>query len=161
MLPLLVLRIDLMKQYRKLDDTIVTKLNRANAARRDSNRTRGLPSYVHSIALLPWDTRADLSCRRSNSTEGQDDMCLALWQEMIGQSAPHNGLTISLAEIITPFPAGYEARQKLLTYCTGVVDDNLNSKRKAHVEAEGIHSRQSPVLGQFEEEVLVRLACAA
>jgi hypothetical protein len=43
---LLCFWIDLMKQYRKLDDTIVTKLNRANAARRDSNRTRGVASYV-------------------------------------------------------------------------------------------------------------------
>jgi hypothetical protein len=41
-----------------------------------------------------------------------------------------------------------------LTYCTGVVDENLSSKRKAHIEAVGV-TRSSPALGQFEEEVLV------
>lgn len=42
-----------------------------------------------------------------------------------------------------------------MTYCTDVVNENLDSKRVKHVETLDLN-RQSPVLGLFEEEVLVR-----
>lgn len=90
---------------------------------------------------------------RCDRTDGQEEMCLALWQEMIGQFMLTHERSKQCAERFG-FVAGYEARQKLLTYCTGVVDENLSSKRKAHIEAVGV-TRSSPALGQFEEEVLV------
>jgi hypothetical protein len=62
--------------------------------------------------------------------------------------------SVNLITSLSTFSAGYEARQKLLTYCTDVVNENLNSKQVNNVEALDLN-RQSPVLGLFEEEVLV------
>lgn len=53
---------DLMREYRKLDDTIIIRLNRSNAARRDNNRISGL-----------------------EPTSGTDATCLKLWREMMGE----------------------------------------------------------------------------
>ncbi|GHJ88627.1 hypothetical protein NliqN6_5029 [Naganishia liquefaciens] len=50
----------IMNEYRRFDDMIIVRLNRASAARRDENRSQGLPP-----------------------TQGQDDTCLKLWKEMI------------------------------------------------------------------------------
>jgi len=51
---------DVMKQYRKLDDTIIIRLNRASAQLSDNNRTHHLPT-----------------------TSGSEESCLLLWREMI------------------------------------------------------------------------------
>ncbi|KAF9057589.1 caffeine-induced death protein 2-domain-containing protein [Panaeolus papilionaceus] len=52
---------EILKEYRKLDDTIVVRLNRANAAMRDQDR-------MHS----------------SSSTENfQDQACAYLWRELV------------------------------------------------------------------------------
>ncbi|PPQ98524.1 hypothetical protein CVT24_004015 [Panaeolus cyanescens] len=52
---------EILKEYRKLDDTIVVRLNRANAAMRDQDRTHA-----------------------SSSTENvQDQACAYLWRELV------------------------------------------------------------------------------
>ena len=54
---------DMVKQYRKLDDQIITRLNRANAQLRDQSRR----------------TPA------ADAQAGVDGMCLRLWEEMMGE----------------------------------------------------------------------------
>jgi hypothetical protein len=99
--------------------------------------------------------RTDLGSFRYR-TDGQDEMCLVLWREMIGKSSYDQLLCplISDDRSSTHAIAGYEARQKLLTYCTTVVNENLTTKRAIHVENEDLN-RRTPVMGLFEEEVLV------
>lgn len=54
---------DILKEYRRLDDTIVMRLNRANAAMRDQDRMHGL--------------------REGNSL--QDQACEYIWRELVGE----------------------------------------------------------------------------
>lgn len=54
---------DILKEYRRLDDTIVMRLNRANAAMRDQERMHGL--------------------REGNSL--QDQACEYIWRELVGE----------------------------------------------------------------------------
>lgn len=54
---------DIMRQYRKLDDQIITRLNRAAVQLRDQSRLAG-PSHA---------------------PEGPDGMCLKMWQEMMSE----------------------------------------------------------------------------
>jgi len=56
---------DIMKEYRKLDDTIVMRLNRANASMRDRDRIHGL------------DANRTL----------QDETCEYIWRELVGKSS--------------------------------------------------------------------------
>jgi len=55
---------DLLKEYRKLDDSITMRLNRANAAVRDQERDHGGP--------------------RPGKGNVQDQACSFLWHELIG-----------------------------------------------------------------------------
>jgi hypothetical protein len=54
---------DTVKQYRKLDDQIITRLNRAQAQLRDQSRTS----------------------RSVDVAAGVEGMCLHLWEEMMGE----------------------------------------------------------------------------
>ena len=54
---------DILKEYRRLDDTIVMRLNRANAAMRDQDRIHGL--------------------REGSSL--QDEACEYIWRELVGE----------------------------------------------------------------------------
>lgn len=54
------LHTEILKEYRRLDDTIIMRLNRANAAARDSVRTE--------------DARGNI----------QDQACLQVWRELVG-----------------------------------------------------------------------------
>ena len=54
-----------MKEYRKLDDSITMRLNRANAAVRDQERDHGGP--------------------RPGKGNVQDQACSFLWHELIGK----------------------------------------------------------------------------
>ena len=56
--------IDILKEYRRLDDTILMRLNRANAAVRDHER-------VH---------------RETGGGTVQDQACASLWRELVGTS---------------------------------------------------------------------------
>jgi hypothetical protein len=56
--------LDILKEYRKLDDTIVMRLNRANANMRDKDRIQGL----------------------SGNASLQDQACESIWRELVGES---------------------------------------------------------------------------
>lgn len=55
---------DLLKEYRRLDDTITMRLNRANAAVRDQEREK-------------------TSSRSGGKGTIQDQACSSLWQELV------------------------------------------------------------------------------
>jgi ABC-type phosphate/phosphonate transport system ATPase subunit len=54
---------DILKEYRRLDDTIIMRLNRANAAMRDQDRIHGL--------------------REGSSL--QDGACEYIWRQLVGE----------------------------------------------------------------------------
>ncbi|TYJ56333.1 hypothetical protein B9479_003025 [Cryptococcus floricola] len=58
---------DIVRQYRKLDDQIIIRLNRAQAELRDQSRTSG-------SSWIP-----------AKSMDGAEGMCVKLWAEMMGQ----------------------------------------------------------------------------
>ena len=55
--------IEILKEYRKLDDTIVMRLNRANARMRDRNRHQ-TPKETQTL---------------------QDQACANVWRELVGK----------------------------------------------------------------------------
>lgn len=57
---------DILKEYRRLDDTIVMRLNRANAAMRDEDRIHGL----------------------TGNKSLQDQACEKIWRELVGKFCP-------------------------------------------------------------------------
>ena len=64
-----VLTPETVKQYRKLDDQIITRLNRAQAQLRDLSR----------------------SAKTVSADQGTDGMCTRLWTEMMGWLILHLG----------------------------------------------------------------------
>ncbi|KAI5455125.1 hypothetical protein NCC49_002396 [Naganishia albida] len=99
----------IMNEYRRFDDMIIVRLNRASAARRDENRSRGLPP-----------------------TRGQDEACLKVWREMI---------------------AGWQHRQRLLTFCTSTVERDLQEKQRL-IQGQEPGLDRHPSASLFEEQVL-------
>jgi hypothetical protein len=108
---------------------VIVRLNRASAARRDDNRSRGLPP-----------------------TQGQDATCLSLFREMIGTFRPLPPFRPITDE--DPLEAGWQHRQKLLTFCTETVGRDLEEKeRRVRGQEAGLDRSSTGSL--FEEQVLV------
>ena len=63
---------DMVKQYRKLDDQIITRLNRAQAQLRDQSRIASSSSSRHTPSAPMSDAEA---------------MCLRIWAEIMGMSS--------------------------------------------------------------------------
>jgi len=73
---------DMVKQYRRLDDQIITRLNRASAQLRDQTRLTGSgPSS--------WSRSRGSS---AESLDGVEGMCVRMWGEMMGDFAPRSSL---------------------------------------------------------------------
>ncbi|WWC59348.1 uncharacterized protein I303_101900 [Kwoniella dejecticola CBS 10117] len=89
---------DIVRQYRKLDDQIIIRLNRAQAQLRDQDRLQSIPSASASSSS---------SSSSSLKMSGSEGMCAKLWQEMM---------------------AGWAHRQTLLTFCSETVNDSLSHK---------------------------------
>ncbi|KAI9635356.1 caffeine-induced death protein 2-domain-containing protein [Dioszegia hungarica] len=91
---------DMVRQYRKLDDQIITRLNRANAQLRDQNRIGASGS---SRSFTPSSPISDPAGR-----DGIEGMCTRMWSEMM---------------------SGWTHRQTLLTYCLTTVHQSLEAKK--------------------------------
>ena len=71
---------DVVKQYRRLDDQIITRLNRAQAQLRDHSR-------LSSPGPSSWSRAGGSSTGAATaSLEGVEGMCVRMWGEMMGQS---------------------------------------------------------------------------
>lgn len=71
---------DMVRQYRKLDDQIITRLNRANAQLRDQNRVGGIAggsSRGYGSSSIVSDPAA---------RDGIEGMCTRMWSEMMCES---------------------------------------------------------------------------
>ena len=75
---LIPITLDTVKQYRRLDDQIITRLNRAQAQLRDSNRlsTPGPSSWTRHTATTNGQVQMD----------GAEGMCARMWGEMMGET---------------------------------------------------------------------------
>ena len=103
---------DIMKEYRRLDDTITMRLNRNNAQWRDKDR---------------------LSGKLSSS---QDDACEYFWKELVGTFASLLRYVKSL-ELRLTFCLGsheianWKGRAAVIDYCVRVADNVVEGKKKA------------------------------
>jgi hypothetical protein len=59
----LLLIVDILKEYRRLDDTIIMRLNRANALARDADRER----------------------QGAGPDNSQNQACIVVWRELVGK----------------------------------------------------------------------------
>jgi hypothetical protein len=64
--------IDMVRQYRKLDDQVIIRLNRAAAQLRDQSRLAGPSSWSSS------------SSASTPAMDGAEGMCAKMWHEMMG-----------------------------------------------------------------------------
>lgn len=143
----------IMNEYRRFDDmsqfsfsvrsahdlakplfarTVIVRLNRASAARRDENRSRGLPP-----------------------TRGQDEACLKVWREMIGMSVSSLSPFLPAETLTKTILAGWQHRQRLLTFCTSTVERDLQEKQRL-IQGQEPGLDRHPSASLFEEQVLVR-----
>ncbi|KAJ7591085.1 caffeine-induced death protein 2-domain-containing protein [Mycena floridula] len=108
---------DLLKEYRKLDDSITMRLNRANAFVRDQER--------------------EGSRNTTKNTSIQDEACLALWQDLVGN---------------------WSRRTKLINYCVNVMDESVDEKQKAvQQQVAELPSQKRKLEGaMYEDEVKAR-----
>lgn len=127
----------MVKQYRKLDDQIITRLNRAQAQYRDQSRIASSSKVQGS---------------------GNEQMCSTLWFEMMCK------LPLCFFVELTEHAAGWAHRQTLLSYCIGTVKASAEDKRPMATGDERLSAlpsrtdRDRRERGWREEEVLVILA---
>ncbi|ORY27760.1 caffeine-induced death protein 2-domain-containing protein [Naematelia encephala] len=95
---------DMLKQYRRLDDQIITRLNRAQAQLRDTTRHASSPPSTASSSSW-WHSSASSS---SSSNNANDAMCLQIWDEIM---------------------SGWAHRQTMLSYCITAVDRSVLEKK--------------------------------
>ena len=96
---------DILKEYRRLDDTIIMRLNRANALARDAERGR------HGEA---------------GGDNAQNQACVAVFRELVGAS--HVSYLLSRSSHLLE---NWKRRTKLVDYCVSVADRSLDQKREA------------------------------
>jgi hypothetical protein len=126
----------MVKQYRKLDDQIITRLNRAQAQYRDQSRIASSSKVQGS---------------------GNEQMCSTLWYEMMCK------LPWPLCWTKLNRSAGWAHRQTLLSYCIGTVKASAEDKRPMATGDERLSALPSRTdrdrrdRGWREEEVLVWL----
>ncbi|KAF9462637.1 caffeine-induced death protein 2-domain-containing protein [Collybia nuda] len=106
---------DILKEYRRLDDTIVMRLNRANATMRDQER---LQDHI-------------------NTTNVQEQACLNMWRELVGNWNRRSQLVEYCAFVVDQSLA--EKRKALEEQST---DPVTQRKIQATVFADGVKRNQ-------------------
>jgi len=107
--------LDVMREYRRLDDTIVMRLNRSDALFRDSARSGKSQRFSDSD-------------RGSRMESGEDsETCLYIWRQLVGKYASVNHSFGILSALSL---ANWKSRTEIIDYCVSVVDSEL-----AHKEA--------------------------
>lgn len=119
-----------MKEYRKLDDTVTMRLNRATAQFRDRDR-------------LGMGGKGNI----------QDQACAHLWKELVGE---HH--TPFYLESLFITIENWKRRTEIVEYCVGVVDQSIDEKRKILDTQQSDASTQRRIQGVlYAEEVKVRV----
>lgn len=90
--------LDIMKEYRRLDDSITMRLNRNNAQWRDKDRQSGMMG------------------------SSQDAACDAFWRELVGAQPGCLLLLVEYYTNVTSRIANWKGRKAVIDYCVGVVD---------------------------------------
>jgi len=104
---------DLMREYRKLDDSVTMRLNRSNAQFRDRQRS---------------------GSRGAASSNPQDEACLSMWRQLVGN---------------------WKARAGIIQRCTEVVDEVMVDRRKGIEGTEASLDAEPAVRAQlYSDEVL-------
>jgi len=119
---------EILREYRRLDDTITMRLNRANATMRDQERLR--------------DTTGSMNV--------QDQACLSVWRELVGEF-----LRVCVCHSFSKTTGNWTCRTKLVEYCVHVVDQSLTEQRKSIDESGDLASRRKIQAKMFEDEVKV------
>ena len=126
---------DLLREYRRLDDTITMRLNRSNAQIRDRDR-QGL----------------------SGKGSVQDRACAYIWKELVGElfgPVSHSRGVIWLTCVIVS--ENWKRRTEIVDYCVHVVDQSMSEKHKVLDEREGdAKAKRKTQAELFADEVKVR-----
>ncbi|KAG6814170.1 hypothetical protein H0H92_000846 [Tricholoma furcatifolium] len=114
---------EILREYRRLDDTITMRLNRANAAMRDSDRV-------------------------DNSSENiQDRACLNVWRELVGLVHP-----LVTKAVVHESSGNWKRRTTLVEYCVLVMDESLKEKRSVVEEETLDNATKRKIQGHIIEE---------
>lgn len=122
--------LELLKEYRRLDDLITMRINRANAHQRDKDR------------LDP--VRGNL----------QDEACSQVWKELIGAHSSFISTSRGTINAQTCI-ANWSRRTKLVEYCVSVVDTSMEEKKRTIAGLETDDARRKAQVQLFAEEVKV------
>ena len=123
---------DILKEYRKLDDTITTRLNRATALARDQERTSG-----------------------QSVENAQGQACLSVWRELTG-AFPYPYPPFISSQLLE----NWKRRTKLVDYCVSVVDKSIDDKRGAlQQQSDDPALQRKTKAAIYSDEVYVRVAC--
>ncbi|CAG7848546.1 SubName: Full=Uncharacterized protein {ECO:0000313/EMBL:CCA66543.1} [Serendipita indica DSM 11827] len=105
---------DVMREYRRLDDTITMRMNRNGALFRDSARTSGSRTSASS----------------SYATSNDDsEACLYFWKQLVGVLLLSSGVTST--NHLAGRPANWKARSEIIDYCVEVLDTRLEEKERS------------------------------
>lgn len=108
-------KIDVMREYRKLDDTIVMRLNRSGALFRDSARSGKSQRFN------------DIDPNAKSDFNDDSEACLYIWRELIGMYTYATRLAVTLPLTISLL-ANWKSRTEIIDYCVSVVDSELTKK---------------------------------
>lgn len=122
-------RADLLKEYRRLDDTINMRLNRTNAQFRDRDREGNGKGSV------------------------QDEACIYLWKSLVGMHARSFSVFVSSKSTVE----NWKRRTEIVSYCVGVVDKSMVEKRQSMQDQSSDPSAQRRIQAAlYSDEVKVR-----
>lgn len=117
-----------MNQYRKLDDTIIVSLNRANAQFRDLERAGVGKGSV------------------------QDQACAHLWKDLVG------GHTIGSGDVLRRltrfFAENWKRRTEIVDYCVNVVERSLEDKQMSLDSSDSNPAVQRKIQGTLYAETV-------
>lgn len=118
---------DLLREYRKLDDTINMRLNRTNAQFRDRDREGKSKGNV------------------------QDETCMYIWQSLVGMF--HTLLRVSCCSYTVV--ENWKRRTEIVSYCVEVVDKSIDAKQQVIQEQEDERSQRSTQAALYSDKVKV------
>jgi hypothetical protein len=126
----LILTLEILREYRRLDDTISMRLNRANAAMRDHERLTDV----------------------AGGGNVQEQACLSMWRELVGEF-----LQVKVCHNFSQAVGNWTRRTKLVEYCVYVMDQSLIDHRKVmEAQTDDPASQRKIQAKAFEEEVKVK-----
>jgi hypothetical protein len=133
-----VLLLELLKEYRKLDDEVTMRINRTTAQFRDRDRMGA-----------------------TGKGSVQQQACAYLWQELVGMCARDANPNITRSFDFT-FSANWKRRAEIIDYCVKVLGEEARAAQSDHDhyrdrDRPGASVEHPPLSGGVTNEVKARI----